>query len=158
MSARGIVLAIGLWPGLAAHTVADEDADRACALLVEAARFHRLVATDPRGEYVCERQDEAHERFVFALRWRGEGLPAMGSNLVGYYLVDAASGDIHAWDLGENRRGEPLAAPSADAPHGASACGIGIKLPRDAEQPDGVARRDGAAPIGVGAQSSGDCR
>ena len=39
---------------------------------------------------------------------------------VGYYLVDAASGAIHAWDLGEDRRGEAL--PRFHAKPASSAC------------------------------------
>lgn len=105
MKLRGIALAVGLWSGLAMPVAAgaDAQADCACARLIEAARAGQGAGR--RGDYVCERQREASERFVFALRWRGDGLPAMGSNLVGYYLVDAANGDIHAWDLGEDRRG-----------------------------------------------------
>lgn len=107
MKLRGIALAVGLWSGLAMPVAAgaDAEADRACARLIEAARSGQGAGAGRRGDYVCERQHEASERFVFALRWRGDGLPAMGSNLVGYYLVDAANGDIHAWDLGEDRRG-----------------------------------------------------
>jgi hypothetical protein len=112
MNAVGIALALSLCAILAAPVVAvaDDGADRACARLLEVVQSRRWMTGDRRGDYVCEVQDDVDVRFVFALRWRGEGLPAMGSNLVGYYLVDAASGDIHAWDLGDGRRGEALVA------------------------------------------------
>jgi len=107
MKLRGIALVVGLCSGLAMPVCAgaDAQADRACARLIEAARAGQVASPGRRGDYVCERQREASERFVFALRRRADGLPAMGSNLVGYYLVDAANGEIHVWDLGEDRRG-----------------------------------------------------
>lgn len=119
MSLRHIVLFAGIWSGLpAAAHVADADADRACARLVDVAQARQLAGPGKRGEYRCEYQDEAPERFVFALRWHGDGLPAVGSNLVGYYLVDAVSGDIHEWDAGEERRGDTLTTAAADTcPH-----------------------------------------
>lgn len=106
---RGIALMAGLWPGLAAAAGPPADAERACQRLVAAAQARQWAGAGRCGQYVCERQHHASSRFVFALRWRGDGLPAAGSNLVGYYLVDAASGSIHAWNLGEDRRGEALA-------------------------------------------------
>lgn len=107
MKVRGVAFAVSLWPGLvmSAAAGADMDADRACARLIEAARARQWAGADKRCDYACEPQREASEHLVFALRWRGDGLPATGSNLVGYYLVDAASGGIHEWDLGEGRRG-----------------------------------------------------
>ena len=122
MNARVIALAASLWTGLASPVVAavDEGAERACARLVDAARDRRWVAGDGRGEYLCVLQEDAAVRYVFALRWRGEGLPEIGSNLIGFYLVDVASGAIHAWDLGEDRRGEAL--PRFHAKPASSAC------------------------------------
>ena len=109
MKLHAILVAASLWPGLAAPASLPLDADRACQRLVAAAQTWQLAGAGRCGQYVCERQHQASARHVFALRWRGDGLPAAGgSNLVGYYLVDAASGAIHAWDLGEGRRGETL--------------------------------------------------
>lgn len=126
MNARVIALAASLWTGLASPVVAavDEGAERACARLVDAARDRRWVAGDGRGEYLCELQEDAAVRYVFALRWRGEGLPEIGSNLIGFYLVDVASGAIHAWDLGEDRRGEVLLGAPVDAQCEPRACDI----------------------------------
>lgn len=108
MNLRGMLLMVSFWPGLAAPA-ASGDADRACLRLVRAAQAWQLAGAGNSGRYVCERQPQASARFVFALRWRGDGLPQTGSNLVGYYLVDAASGRIHAWNLGDDRPGEALA-------------------------------------------------
>lgn len=109
MKLHATLVAASLWPGLAAPANLPLDAGRACQRLVAAAQTWQLAGAGRCGQYVCERQHQASARHVFALRWRGDGLPAAGgSNLVGYYLVDAASGAIHAWDLGEDRRGEAL--------------------------------------------------
>lgn len=131
MKLGGVALAVGLWSGLTMPVAAgaDAQADRACVRLIEAARAGQGAGAGRRGDYVCERQREASELFVFALRWRGEGLPAMGSNLVGYYLVDVANGDIHAWDLGEDRRG--------------CAIGIGSRLGSEDECESAAPRRQG---------------
>lgn len=124
MNAWALVLITSLWPLLAAATgvATDAAADRACARLVEVARQHQWADAGLRGEYHCERQEELPACFVFALRWRGEGVPEIGSNLVGYYQVDAASGEIHAWDLGEGRRTDaPAGTPNAQ-PSGPASC------------------------------------
>lgn len=110
MKLSGLVLFASLWPGLAAAAGLPADAKRACQRLVAAAQARQLAGAGKCGQYVCERQQQASARFVFALRWRGEGLPAVGSNLIGYYRVDAASGDIHDWDLGEDQAGQALPA------------------------------------------------
>ena len=129
MNLRGLVLVASFWPNLAAAAGPPTAADRACLRLVEAAQARQQAGAGKNagrsagksGQYVCERQPQASARFVFALRWRSNGLPAAGSNLVGYYLVDTASGRIHAWNLGEDQPGEALAAvPVANPPRGPS--------------------------------------
>jgi len=116
MRLRGIVLAAVAWPGLAAPADLPIDADRACQQLVKAAQARQLAGPGRNGTYVCEHQPHATARFVIALRWRGDGLPPAGSNLVGYYQVDAATGSIHAWDLGEDQPGEALVSPPRTRP------------------------------------------
>lgn len=127
MNLRDIVLVASLGPGLTAPTGLPSDANRACQRLVAAAQSWQL-AGGRCGQFLCERQPQASARFVFALRWRGNGLPEVGSNLVGYFLVDAASGRIHAWDLGEDSRGEALAdAPMKPAPRVRPSCARGYE-------------------------------
>jgi len=113
MSLHAVLLSAGVLAGqlAAANAFADAAADRACARLVEAVQVRQLAGPDKRGAYRCQLQDQIPTLFVFALRWHGDGLPAVGSNLVGYYLVDAVGGDIHEWNMGEGQRGELLAAP-----------------------------------------------
>jgi len=109
MKLHSLMLAAIAWLGLTASAGLPMDADRACQQLVAAVQARHLVGAGKHGTYVCEHQPQAFARFVFALRWRGDGLPEAGSNLVGYYQVDATTGSIHAWDLGEDQPGEALA-------------------------------------------------
>lgn len=105
-----------IWPGLAVPAGASTETDRACRRLVETVQALHLAGAGNNGTYVCEHQPEAAEPFVFALRWRGDGLPDEGSNLVGYYGVDTATGSIHTWDLGEDQPGEVLVtAPASNS-------------------------------------------
>lgn len=111
MKRQSAFLIASLWLGLAVPALAlagGSSAEHACAQLVKAALVLNLTGIKAQGAYYCERQDEASAHYVFPLRWRGDGLPATGSNLVGYYLVEPVSGAIHAWDLGESKRGEAL--------------------------------------------------
>lgn len=111
MKRQSIFLIGSLWFGLATPIIAlagGSKAEHACAQLIKAAQSLHLAGIKARDAYYCERQDEESARYVFALRWRGDGLPATGSNLVGYYLVDPISGAIHVWDLGEGMRGEAV--------------------------------------------------
>ena len=109
MKLHSLMLAAIAWLGLTASAGLPVDADRACQQLVAVVQARHLVGAGKHGTYVCEHQPQASARFVFALRWRGDGLPEAGSNLVGYYQVDAITGSIHAWDLGEDKPGEALA-------------------------------------------------
>ena len=112
MKLHAILVAASLWPGLAAPASLPLDADRACQRLVAAAQTWQLAGAGRCGQYVCERQHQASARHVFALRWRGDGLPA---RLVGGGRIELFE---EFTELGEVRfRGEAQALEAGDRGH-----------------------------------------
>ena len=90
--------------------------DDACDILIRTASVYRLSPHGPMGHYYCDPAplDEAH--YVIGLRIK----PLEdygGSNLVGWFAVAKADGQVSEWDIGEGYVRALKAGPSCGSCH-----------------------------------------
>jgi len=97
-----------------ARPVSAKDACK--VLLIEASHKHLAAKELASGHYDCEYENEIGSYLLLSLHYRLNDPNAVdGSNLVGWYAVSKASGQLYEWDMANQKIGDALSSPSSSS-------------------------------------------
>jgi hypothetical protein len=96
--------------------------DRACDQAIRSVGKY-VAPAKHKHEYYCSLHEQKAGYFVFRVSSRypkpaDAGLEWAGSNLLGYFAVSRANGNVYNWDIAEDKLGSMLQAPAQAASSG----------------------------------------